>query len=208
MVEKLIVFVEEYSMEAALELLLPQLADGIERQIIRFQCKSDLLKQLSARLRGYRLSMPPNWAILVLIDRDDDDCVTLKQTLESDALDAGLITKSQAREGQRFQVINRIVVEELEAWFFGDWAAVKAAYPRVSATIPQKAAYRNPDAIAGGTWEALERVLQRAGYFSTGLRKADCARTIAAHMNVGLNSSASFNQFRAAVQGIVAGAGA
>lgn len=46
MLEKLIVFVEEYSMEAALELLLPNLLRGIEFQVIRFQCKDDLLKKV------------------------------------------------------------------------------------------------------------------------------------------------------------------
>ena len=45
MLEKLIVLVEEYSMEAALEHLLPKLLGDIEYQIIRFQCKDDLLKR-------------------------------------------------------------------------------------------------------------------------------------------------------------------
>ena len=44
MLEKLILFVEEYSMEAALEILLPEIIGEIEFQIIRFQCKDDLLK--------------------------------------------------------------------------------------------------------------------------------------------------------------------
>jgi hypothetical protein len=39
MMEKLIVFVEEPSMEAALELLLPQMLGDATFQIIRFQCK-------------------------------------------------------------------------------------------------------------------------------------------------------------------------
>ncbi len=35
----------------------------------------------------------------------------------------------------------------------------------------------DPDAIPGGTWEAFERVLQRSGYFQTGLRKLEAAQT-------------------------------
>jgi hypothetical protein len=38
-------------------------------------------------------------------------------------------------------------------------------YPRVSKSTPERAKYRDPDAIAGGTWEAFERILQNAGYF-------------------------------------------
>ncbi|WP_319576565.1 DUF4276 family protein [uncultured Desulfobacter sp.] len=206
MLEKLIVFVEEYSMEAALHILLPGMLDGADYQIIRFQCKDDLLKQLPARLKGYSAWMPETWSILVLVDRDDDDCMILKQQLEQYAQEAGLLTKTRARAGERFKVTNRIVIEELESWYFGDWTAVKTAYPRVSGTIPEKAPYRNPDDIQGGTWEALERILNRAGYFSGGLRKADCARQVARYMNIDQNRSLSFNRFYGAVQSIVSGA--
>ncbi len=171
MLEKLIVFVEEYSMEAALEHLLPKLLGDIEFQIIRFQCKDDLLKNAPARLKGYAAWLPENWRILVLVDRDDDDCLVLKAEMENMAAAAGLLTKTAVRHGQCFQVVNRIAIEELEAWFIGDWLAVQTAYPRVPATLPQKAGFRDPDAVAGGTWEALERVLKKAGYFGAGLRK-------------------------------------
>lgn len=186
-------------MEAALEWLLPKLLGDIEFQIIRFQCKDDLLKKSPDRLRGYASWLPANWRILVLVDRDDDDCVALKAELESMAAAAGLLTKTAVGQERAFQVVNRIAIEELEAWFFGDWSAVKAAYPRVAATISQKVGFRDPDAIAGGTWEALERVMMKAGYFSTGLRKLECARTVAQHMEPHRNTSRSFHAFTGAV---------
>jgi hypothetical protein len=31
--------------------------------------------------------------------------------------------------------LNRIAVEELEAWFFGDIEALRAVYPKLSATL-------------------------------------------------------------------------
>ncbi len=204
MLEKLIVFVEEYSMEAALELLLPKLLGDIEFQIIRFQCKHDLLIKAPERLRGYASWLPDTWRILLLVDRDDDDCAELKARLERMATAVGLQTKTAAGSGQRFQVVNRIAIEELEAWFFGDWAAVEAAYPRVPVRLPQKAGFRDPDAIAGGTWEALERILKKAGYFSTGLRKLECARTVAAHMEPGRSNSNSFHEFCGAVAAAMA----
>jgi len=199
MLERLIVFVEEYSMEAVLAQLLPKLLGEIEFQIIRFRCKDDLLRQAPARLQGYASWLPDTWRILVLVDRDDDDCAQLKAQLEKMAADAGLLTKTKAQPGQRFQVANRIAIEELEAWFFGDWTAVQTAYPRVLATIPQKSVFRDPDGIAGGTWEALERVLKRAGYFGTGLRKLELARSVAEHMDVQRNRSRSFQAFVEAV---------
>lgn len=204
MLEKLIVFVEEYSMEAALEHLLPKLLGDIEFQIIHFQCKDDLLKKAPARLQGYASWLPHTWRILVLVDRDDDDCAKLKARLENMAAAVGLLTKTAADNGQRFQVVNRIAIEELEAWFFGDWRAMQRAYPRVPATVPQKVGFRDPDAIAGGTWEALERVLKKAGYFSTGLRKLELARAVAIHMEPERNDSRSFQAFAGAVAAALA----
>ena len=147
--------------------------------------------------------MPDTWRIIVLVDRDDDNCVALKSKLEIIAIDAGLQTKT-ITSGQRFQIINRIAIEELEAWFFGDWSAVVAAYPRVSVTIPQKAKFRDPDAIAGGTWEAIERILKKAGYFSTGLRKLELARSVAVYMEPSRNTSRSFQVFAEAIVAAIA----
>lgn len=200
MLERLIVMVEEPSMEAALEYLLPSLLGSVGFQIIRFQCKDDLLHHAPARLRGYATWLPQDWRILLLVDRDDDDCMALKAKLERSAAHSGLLTKTAAGGGQHFQVVHRIAVEELEAWFFGDWSAVQSAYPRVSDNIPHKARFRNPDAIAGGTWEALERVLKLAGYFSTGLRKLEFAKAVAQHMQLERNRSRSFQVFADAVR--------
>lgn len=199
MLDKLIVLVEEPSMEMALEQLLPRMLAGADFQIIRFQCKDDLLKNLPDRLRGYSQWLPANWVILVLVDRDDDDCRVLKQAMEKMAEDARLLSKTLAGHGQPFQVANRIAVEELEAWFFGDWTAVQAAYPRVSASQVSKQGFRDPDAVLGGTWEALERVLKKAGYFKTGLRKMECAKQVAQHMEPARNASRSFQAFAGAV---------
>lgn len=194
MLEKLVVFVEEWSMEACLERLLPDLLGTVEFQIIRFQCKHDLLKKMPGRLRGYANWLPDHWKILVLVDRDNTDCHELKQRLEKIAHNAGLTTKTAPKYGRPFQVINRIVIEELEAWFFGDWQAVRSAYPKVPLHLPVR--FRDSDAIGGGTWEAFERVLKRAGYFKTGLRKMECAKAIALHMRPERNVSKSFQAFR------------
>lgn len=182
--------VEEPSLEVVLRELVPRLLRGRPFVIHTFQGKTDLLARLPQRLRGYA-HRPATDRVIVIVDRDDDDCHALKAALEDCAAGAELATHAQPRYG-RMAVINRIAVEELEAWYFGDWEAVRTAYPQVSKTIPRKAPYRDPDAIAGGTWETFERILQRAGYFSGGLRKIQAARAIAPHLDPARNTSHSF----------------
>lgn len=96
-------------------------------------------------------------------------------------------------------VINRILIEDLESWCFGDVDAMVAAYPGVAPTLAQKAKYRDSDAIKGGTWEALERVLQCAGHHCGGLAKIQAARDRAEHMDPNRNRSKSFQVFRDAI---------
>jgi hypothetical protein len=195
-VEHLEVLVEERSMEETLRILLPRLlGDDISFQIYPSNGKQDFLDNLANRLRGYQKWLPEDWRIAVVVDRDDDDCEDLKRTLEKTANDAGLFTKTSSK-GDDWQVVNRLAIEELEAWFFGDLDAVRVVFPRVSDTTEKTAAYRDPDAIQGGTWEALERVLQRSGYFKGGYRKLEAAREIAQHMNPSRNRSHSFCIFR------------
>jgi hypothetical protein len=189
--------VEEPSMEVFLRVLLLRLLDPVHFEIRTFQCKDDLLKRLPDRLRGYAW-FPKEYRIVVIVDRDCDDCRELKRVLEQYAAGAKLSTRAHPQQG-RFTVINRIAIEELEAWYFGDWDAVRAAYPRVAESVPRRQGYRNPDAIAGGTWEAFERVLQRAGYFKGGLRKVEAARSIAPHLDPARNTSRSFQVFRDAL---------
>ncbi len=165
--------------------------------------KKTLLKALPARLRGYSHWLPPNWRIVVLIDRDEQECKALKARLEKVCQQAGLISKSIAQGKQPAQVINRIVVEELEAWFFGDVTALRHCYPRLP-DISQKAAYRNPDQIRGGTWERLERLLQKSGYYKGGLQKIKLAKTITPYMEPVRNTSKSFQSFHDALLELVA----
>ncbi|MGH8884162.1 MAG: DUF4276 family protein [Egibacteraceae bacterium] len=127
--------------------------------------------------------------IVVLIDEDRQDCAQLKARLDEAAAKAGLITKSVAGPGEPFAVLNRLAVEELEAWFFGDCVALRAAYPGVPTNLEYRAPYRHPDRIAGGTWERLERVLQDAGYHRGGLQKVGAATAVAVHMDPARNTS-------------------
>ena len=191
--------VEEPSAEAFFQTLLPRiLPTTCTFAVHPFQGKNDLLSKLEARLKGYASWLPVDWRIVVALDRDDDDCMGLKQRMEVSSQRAGLRTRTHAR-GPDWQVVNRVTVEELEAWYFGDWIAVRLAYPRASAHVTQRQGLRDPDAIRGGTWETFERQMQRAGYFKGGLRKMEAARAIAARFRPEQNTSRSFRVLHAAV---------
>ena len=197
-IEHVELLVEELSMEIALERLLPKLLKSSTFKINTYQGKLDLLGKLPSRLRGYQAWIPDTWRIVVVVDRDDDDCRALKQQLEDVARAAGLTTRTM--DPERYVVVNRVAVEELEAWFFGDWEAVRAAYPKADRNIPRQAPYRDPDGIKGGTAEALLRVLRSAGYFGGGLRKVEAARSISQHMDPARNTSPSFRALRDALR--------
>jgi hypothetical protein len=199
-VEHVEVLVEEPSMEAALRVLLPRMMGALSFEIYRYDCKDALLARLPDRLRGYASWLPEAWRILVVVDRDDDDCGRLKERLERAARDAGF-SRRRAKGSVGPKVINRIAIEELEAWYFGDWEAVRLAYPRAPVDVTRKLKYRDPDAIPA-TWEALERLLQGAGYFSSGLRKIELARAVAEHMDPARNTSASFGALRESLESL------
>jgi hypothetical protein len=195
-------FVEEPSTEAALAHLLPNLLpEQTTFQFIIFQGKTDLLNNLAARLRGYASWLPEDWRIVVLMDEDRQDCRQLKDQMEAAAQSAGLVSKSQTENG-RFQVLNRIAIEELEAWFLGDIEALRQVYPRLPVSLSTRQKFRDPDAVTGGTWEALEQILQTNGYHPAGYPKVDAARQISLYMDPARNRSHSFQIFLQGLQSL------
>jgi hypothetical protein len=195
----LVLLVEEPSMEAFLRGLLPRLLpEGRTFDVHPFGGKSDLLGKLEARLQAYSSWLPADSRILIVVDRDDDDCLELKNRMELAAQKAGMPTKTHPRRA-RWQLANRIAIEELEAWYFGDWEGVRSVYPRVAENVTRKVGFRDPDAIAGGTWEAFERILTKHGYFEGGLRKIEAARVLGAVINPARNTSRSFMALRDAI---------
>ena len=148
---RLEVLVEEPSAEAALRHLLPKLVPvAVRWKIVNFRSKSRLLKELVARLRAYRARVErgEDVRILVLVDRDDDDCLELKRGLNTAAAQARLSSRSRPDPDGGF----RVVVEELESWFLGDPAALRAAFPSLPGRqtglrpVPQPGQWRLEDA--------------------------------------------------------------
>lgn len=192
------VLTEDESTAAALDLLFGQnLPEDMSYRLIPFNGIEDLRKKLPGQLAAYKRWIPEHYRLIVIIDRDEADCHNRKGELEVIAQTAGLPTKSAPDPYGKFQVINRIAIEELEAWFFGDVPALSAAYPGVPSSLGSNRAFRQPDAIKGGTAERLHGVLQSAGHY-TGipkLPKREVARAIAEQMEPSRNTSPSFRAF-------------
>ncbi|MGL6226932.1 MAG: DUF4276 family protein [Thermoguttaceae bacterium] len=152
-----------------------------------------LLHNLCSKLKAYGESNAPNLAVIVLVDLDDvDDCKAFKQTLLS-LLDLCVLAPT---------CLFRIAVEEMEAWYLGDRAAILRAYPRAKITVLD--GYMQDDIC--GTWEKLADAVYPGGckaLTANGRRAYSClkekrvwAAKIPPEMDVENNLSPSFQCFR------------
>ena len=174
---KLVFLLEERSMKVFLDILLPRfLPDGIAFQTIPHSGKTDLEKSIRRKLIAW---MEPDVSFVILHDQDSNDCMALKKKL----------TELCSGCGKPFLV--RIPCHELEAWYWGDLAAVSEAYGVDLKHLAAKSKYRNPDSIDHPKKE-LKRYLPQMG-------QIEGARRIAPHMNLEGNTSRSFQVF---VQGV------
>ena len=174
---KLIFMLEELSMKELLDKILPRiLPEGVDFQTIPHAGKRDLELSLPRKLRAWN---EPDVAFVVVHDQDSNDCVELKRELQ------GICAMSGR------QVLIRIACRELEAWYWGDLAAVSEAYGVDLRHLSQKRKYRNPDIIDHPKKE-LKRYLPQMG-------QIDGAKRIAPHMKLEENTSRSFQVF---VQGV------
>ena len=160
-------------MKELLDGLLPRiLPKDVTFQTIPHQGKSDLERSLPIKLRGWN---EPETAFVVVHDQDSSNCMALKQKL----------TDICARYGK--QVLIRIPCHELEAWYWGDLAAVSKAYGKDVTALGKKSKYRIPDQIIKPKQE-LKRYVPDMG-------QIDGARRIAPRMDIAANTSHSFQVF-------------
>ena len=141
--------------------------------------RTGLLDQLPAKLRAYGKSLDPSTdRVLVLVDLDNDTCVDLKRRLLSIL---GYCHPPPT-------VFFRIAIEEMEAFFLGDAAAIRRAFP--TARMNRLSNYVQ-DSICG-TWELFQDVV-RASVDD----KPEWARRMAPHLGIAwrgpdANRSSSF----------------
>lgn len=153
-----------------------------------------LLHNLPSKLRAYGKSFGAGDVVVVLVDLDSrQGCAHFKQQLMH------LLRFCNPAPSALF----RIAIEELEAWFLGDGAAIKAAYPNSNQNI--LASYQQDSQC--GTWEKLADIVHPGGVSAlksvVGPRspkvleqKVNWAKKIAPYMDVESNRSPSFQCFR------------
>ena len=168
---KLVFMLEEASMKAVLDLILPKiLPPNVSFQTISHNGKSDLRKSIPIKLRGWS---EPDVQFIIVHDQDSSDCFQLKQHLSA-------LCNPYGRN-----VLVRIACRELESWYFGDLKAVSLAYNQNLVPLSEKRKYRIPDAIENPK-EELKRLVPKHQQISG-------ARMIASHMDPCINTSQSFN---------------
>ena len=176
----LVFLLEEPSAKQVLDTLLPKLLPSdVSFLTIKHHGKDDLRQSLPRKLRNWKT---PDTRFVVLHDQDNCDCEVLKAELQE-----------LCRQAGRNDTVIRIVCQELEAWYFGDLAAVERAFPghRLQ-QLAEKSAYRDPDAIVKPS-DRLEDLIP-------GFYKGVGAKTIPQHMDIERNRSRSFQVFIQAVR--------
>lgn len=169
----LVFLLEEASARAMLEGILPRLLPtNVIRKFLVFEGKQDLDKRLERRVRGW---LAPGAFFVVIRDKDNGDCQTIKQGLCDKLANAG-----------RPDSLVRIACHELESFYLGDLAAVEAGlHCKGVSKLQEKARYRTPDKIISPAQELVKL---------SDYQKVAGSRAIAAHLKLdGSNQSHSFN---------------
>ena len=154
-----------------------------------------LLDQMPRILKGYSQT-PGIDAVVVVLDVDRRNCGEFLTELRDIATNCGLP-----------DTMFRLAIEEMEAWYFGDPTALKAAYPKAKADVLGK---YSQDSVCD-TWETLadaiypggSAAIKTIGWPLPGQVKCEWATKIAPLMNVDFNDSPSFCKFRDGVRRLI-----
>ena len=187
---RIIFLLEEPSMKALLDDLLPRLFPGL-KEGEHFKCvphegKSHLDKSIPVKLKAWRI---PNDRFVIVRDNDSADCVSLKARLVA-----------MCKHNGRPDTLVRLVCQELESWYIGDLAALAAAYPDRKVDTPHlRKRFTEPD-----EWEKPSVELAR---LVNGFQKISGARAMAKHLTEVNNVSRSFQVFVSGVRATAVGMG-
>ncbi len=200
------ILVEDLSGKKVLEILVPKIIGdkhtfdvksykGVGRIPAKMSSNVDaskriLLSNLPRLLAGYGKSWQGYPAAVIVVCDLDNKCL---KSFRSELVE--LLNDCNPRPETRFC----IAIEEGEAWFLGDIAAIKQAYPKAKESVLK--AYVS-DSICG-TWETLadavykggSQSLSSQGWQMVGAEKSAWAESITPHMNLDNNTSPSFNYF-------------
>lgn len=125
---------EEYSMKVLLDGLLPRLFPGLPFLCVPHKGKRDLEQSIPRKLKAWR---EPGVRFCVIRDNDSADCRALKARIVA-----------LCHDGGRDDTLVRIACRELEAWYFGEPAALAAGFGDEGLRdLGRRARFRDPDHI-------------------------------------------------------------
>lgn len=170
---RVVFLLEEYSMKALLDGLLPRLFPHLLFLCVPHDGKSDLEKSIPRKLRAWR---EPGVRFVVVRDNDRGDCLALKDRLVD--------LCSVRPQGD---VMIRIVCQELEAWYIGEPDALAEAFEKESLRrkVGARSRFGQPDTVPYPARE-LAKLIPR-------FQKVSGARLLADHLTRERNRSPSFH---------------
>lgn len=184
---RLIFMLEEPSMKALLNGLLPRLfpgwAEGEHFQCIPHEGKNDLDSSIPRKLAAWRI---PEDRFVIVRDNDNANCNNVKAQLVKLCVKSG-----------RPDTLVRLVCQELESWYIGDLRALAAAFdlPKIDSAALRKKFY-HPD-----TWQKPCIEVKR---LIPAFQKISGARATAPHLDLIANRSPSFQTFVTGVNRVAA----
>ncbi len=150
--------------------------------------KRALLNQLPKLVRGYGRT-PGIDAVIFVVDTDNRNCRDFLSELKS---------AIAACDPKPLHTMVRLAIEEIEAWYLGDVAALIEVYPKVKRQILDSYIQ---DSI-GGTWEKLADAVYPGGVtafkrsnYNSGDLKHEWAKKIGPEIIIEANLSPSFQKF-------------
>ncbi len=185
---RIVFLLEEPSMRALLDGLLPRLIDGwvANRHFlcIPHEGKRDLDSSIARKLRAWRV---PDDRFVIVRDNDGADCLVVKQSLQTLCEAAG-----------RPDALVRLVCQELESWYLGDLQALAESFGEPKANSPaRRKRYAQPDQWIKASAE-VRRLIPT-------FQKIGGARRLALSLEFDRNRSKSFQVFVSAVRRLAAG---
>ena len=169
---RVIFLLEEYSMKALLDGLLPRLFPNLSFLCLPHEGKGDLEKSIPRKLRGWQ---EPGVRFVIVRDNDRGDCKILKEHLRELCL-----------VGQEEHCLIRLACQELEAWYLGEPDALAEVFKKESLRkIGSRARFRRPDAVPFPATELAKLVPQ--------YQKVSGSRALADHLTRERNCSPSFH---------------
>ncbi len=177
----------EHLLRGLLPRVMPEGYEGLNWVLIPHSGKSDLEASIPRKIRAWQ---EPGVRFFIIRDQDAAECLEVKRRLAELARDAG-----------RSDTVVRIACRELEAWYFGDLAALATAYETPSvARLAGRRSFRVPDAVVEPSGQ-LEAHIPAFG-------KIDAARRMGKRLSLvladeGRNSSKSYQHVLASVREVL-----